>query len=66
MPQRYQYLIPWLLQLKFMQENELVFSFSDYEVIDENNNYHRYVKCPKKLTYKKLLRNNYVGCLTYR
>lgn len=52
------------LQLKFMQENELVFSFSDYEVIDENNNYQRYVKCPKKLTYKKLLRNNYVGCLT--
>ena len=52
------------LQLKFMQENDLAFSFSDYEVIDENNNYQRYVKCPKKLTYKKLLRNNYVGCLT--
>lgn len=52
------------LQLKFMQKNELVFSFSDYEVIDENDNYQRYVKCPKKLTYKKLLRTNYVGCLT--
>ena len=52
------------LQLKFMQENELVFSFSDYEVIDENNNSQLYVKCPKKLTYKKLLRTNYVGCLT--
>ena len=52
------------LQLKFMEQNNLEFSFSDYEVIDENNNYQRYVKCPKKLTYKKLLRNNYVGCLT--
>lgn len=52
------------VQLKFMKENELVFLFSDYEVVDENNNFQRYVKCPKKLTYKKLLRNNYVGCLT--
>lgn len=52
------------LQLKFMRENELVFSFADYEVIDENNNYQGYIKCPKKLNFKKLLRNNYVGCLT--
>ncbi len=52
------------LQLKFIQENDLVFSFSDYKVIDENNNYQGYVKCPNKLTYKKLLNNNYVGCLT--
>jgi len=52
------------LQLKFMEENNLEFSYSDYEVIDENGNFLRNVKCPKKLTYKKLLRNNYVGCLT--
>ena len=52
------------LQLKFMQENDLVFSFSDYEVIDEDENYKGYVKCPTKLTYKKLLKNNYIGCLT--
>jgi glycosyltransferase involved in cell wall biosynthesis len=51
-------------QLKFMKENNLVFSFTDYDIIDEQGVSKGHIKCPKILTYNKLLKNNYVGCLT--
>ena len=51
-------------QLKFQQENNLALSFSSYKIIDENGRPTGQVKAPGKVTYKKMLRNNYVGCLT--
>ena len=51
-------------QLKFMKENNLVFSFTDYDIIDEQVISKGHIKCPKILTYNKLLKNNYIGCLT--
>ena len=52
------------VQMKFMKENNLVFSFTDYNSIDEYGISKGYIQCPKILTYNKLLKNNYVGCLT--
>jgi len=51
-------------QLKFMQENDLGLSFSSYKVIDENGLDKGEVIAPAKVTYKTMLRNNYIGCLT--
>ena len=50
--------------LKFMVENNLEFSFTDYDITDELGNFKRKVICPSFLTYEELLKNNYVGCLT--
>ena len=47
-----------------MKKNNLVFSFTDYDIIDERGVFKGHIKCPKILTYNKLLKNNYVGCLT--
>ena len=47
-----------------MKENNLVFSFTDYDIIDEQGISKGHIKCPKFLTYNKLLKNNYIGCLT--
>lgn len=51
-------------QIKFMLENDVALSFSSYDVIDEEGNQIGEVKAPEKVTYKKMLRNNYIGCLT--
>ena len=51
-------------QIDFMLRNNLALSFSNYEVIDEDNNLIGEVKAPEKVTYKLMLRNNYIGCLT--
>lgn len=52
-------------QLKFMQENNCDFSFSEYEHIDESNNsLNLIVKVTKKLTYNKMLMHCWPGCLT--
>ncbi|MCF8360356.1 MAG: glycosyltransferase [Prolixibacteraceae bacterium] len=51
-------------QVEFMLENDLGLSYSNYEVIDEQNTVIGEVKAPEKITYKKMLRNNYIGCLT--
>ena len=52
------------MQLSFIIKNNLSFSFTDYDIISENNQFLKRIKCPHKLTYSKLLKNNYVGCLT--
>ena len=53
------------LQLKFMQENNCDFSFTEYEHIDEDNNsLLKIAKVIKKLTYKKMLMHCWSGCLT--
>lgn len=51
-------------QIGFMKNNKLAFSCTSYEVIDETGKTIRIEKAPKLLTYKIMLRNNYVGCLT--
>lgn len=52
------------MQLSFIIKNNLSFSFTDYDIISENNQFLKRIKCPHRLTYSKLLKNNYVGCLT--
>lgn len=51
-------------QLKFMIDNNLPLSYTSYDLIDENNSKKGKVKAPEKITYKKMIRNNYIGCLT--
>tara|TARA_B100000787_G_scaffold166856_1_gene152692 strand:+ start:39 stop:785 length:747 start_codon:yes stop_codon:yes gene_type:complete len=52
------------VQIAFMLENNLALSYTNYDVIDEMGNYKGLVKSPIKATFKKLLNNNYIGCLT--
>lgn len=52
-------------QLKFMQENNCDFSFTEYEHIDENGDtLNLVVKVTKKLSYNKMLMHCWPGCLT--
>ena len=51
-------------QLEFMNLEGLAFTFSSYDLINEKGFYKKQIICPKELDYKKILRNNYVGCLT--
>jgi glycosyltransferase involved in cell wall biosynthesis len=52
------------LQLNLMIKNNIVLSYSGYDVIGENGNYIRTIYPPKIITFKKILSNNYIGCLT--
>ncbi|MDY0278528.1 MAG: glycosyltransferase family 2 protein [Acholeplasma sp.] len=52
-------------QLEIMQENEYLFTYTNYDVIDSDNNIvDSNIKIPKCLTFKKLLQGNSIGCLT--
>ena len=52
-------------QLVFMAKNNLPFTFSFYECIDEEGNLlNKIVEAPKKLTYQQLFFCNYIGNLT--
>ena len=51
-------------QISFMIKNKYVFTCSAFEVINENGKFIETIYPPKKLTFNKLLKNNYVGCLT--
>jgi len=52
-------------QVKFMQDNDIAFSYTDYEYIDINNKKLNIMrKCPKKVTYFKMLLGDSIGCLT--
>lgn len=52
-------------QIEFLKENNLHFTFSFYDSIDEEgNNLNRRVESPNPLTYKQLFFCNYVGNLT--
>ena len=51
-------------QVHFIEQNNLVFTYSSYDVIDESGNFIKSIKAPKKITLKKILSNNYIGCLT--
>jgi teichuronic acid biosynthesis glycosyltransferase TuaG len=52
-------------QLEFMQENDLVMTYSSYFLMDEQgNDLDKKVTALPTLTFKKLLKSNYVGNLT--
>lgn len=52
-------------QLKFMQENNCDFSFTEYEHIDENGkSLHKKAKVIKKIGYKNYFLHCWTGCLT--
>lgn len=52
-------------QIQFLKTNNLHFTFSFYDSIDEEgNNLYRRVESPNPLTYKQLFFCNYVGNLT--
>lgn len=52
-------------QISFMEHNDIVFSYGDYEEIDEDTGeiLHKY-HLPSSLTYKQLLNGCPIGCLT--
>lgn len=52
-------------QLAYMQDNGISFSYTDYEVIDENNKIISTFKPSLDVChYKDILKHNYIGCLT--
>lgn len=52
-------------QLRWMNDNKTDFSFTEYELIDENNNpLNLIANVTDKLTYRKLMRVGWPGCLT--
>lgn len=52
------------LQLNFMKKNNIILSYSGYDVIGENGKYIKTIYPPKTINLRKILSNNYIGCLT--
>ena len=53
------------LQIEFMKKNNIAFSFTGYDFIDENGvEFRKMVDVPSKVNYNKLLKYNSIGCLT--
>lgn len=54
-----------MLQINSMEMNERSFTFSCYTTMDENGkDLKKTISAPKTVTYKQLLKNNTIGCLT--
>ncbi len=52
-------------QIEFMHNNDIAFSFTDYEVIKENGmSTNKIIKVPRKINYNQYLSNTIIGCLT--
>jgi glycosyltransferase involved in cell wall biosynthesis len=51
-------------QLKYMQENDIAFSYAAYNKIDDNGNFIGRVGVPEKVSYSDLLKVCSIGCLT--
>ena len=52
-------------QLQFMQKNNYCFSATFYREIDEHGDFLGFeFHAPKRITHRKFLRANYIGCLT--
>jgi len=51
-------------QIDFMNKNNLQFTYSSYNICNENDDLIGKVISPKVISYRKMLNNNYVGCLT--
>ena len=53
-----------LLQIEYMERNSYFFSFTNYEVKKSNGKIKKRRIKKAVITYKDLLRRNYIGCLT--
>lgn len=51
-------------QINFMLKNEIAFSYTAYEKIDEHGIPFQTMLVPKKINYNELLKTNVIGCLT--
>jgi hypothetical protein len=52
-------------QIKFMEEKNCALSYSTYETMSEEGVLqNKYINPPLKISYKDLLKSNYIGCLT--
>tara|TARA_B110000503_G_C7076698_1_gene383236 strand:+ start:113 stop:856 length:744 start_codon:yes stop_codon:yes gene_type:complete len=51
-------------QISFMRDKDVAFTYTSYDVINEDGDFQKTIDCPKTITYNELLRNNYIGCLT--
>lgn len=51
-------------QIKFMLDNQYYFTYTGYRKVDENGAFIKNAKMPKSINYNKLLKTNYIGCLT--
>lgn len=52
------------LQIKFMQDNLFSFTFTYYEVIDEQNVHKKSYKAPRKVNLQTMKLANFIPCLT--
>lgn len=51
-------------QIKFMLDNQYYFTYTEYHKVNENGAFINNTKIPKFINYNKLLKTNYIGCLT--
>lgn len=52
-------------QIKFMKQENIAFSFTSYEIInEEGSSLEKVFKVPKLIDYKQYLKNTIIGCLT--
>lgn len=51
-------------QVNFMLKNEIAFSYTAYEKIDEQGTPYQTMLVPEKINYNSLLKTNVIGCLT--
>jgi teichuronic acid biosynthesis glycosyltransferase TuaG len=52
-------------QLSFMYENEIAFSYTNYQFMSENGaDLSNIILAPEKMTYDSYLKNTIIGCLT--
>lgn len=53
------------IQLRFMKEREIPFSFTSYQPVSENREIrHSVIRAPQRMNYKSYLKNTIIGCLT--
>jgi len=52
------------IQITLMESNNWELSFTSYKCIDENENFLNSIGVPEKVSYKQLLKTNYIGCST--
>lgn len=51
-------------QIAFMEQHEIGFSFTGYSTITEGGELMDKIEVPSRLNFSKLLKHNYIGCLT--
>lgn len=51
-------------QIKFMLDNSVPFSYTDYEIVNEHNDIIGFYSSPAKITFKDMLKQDEIGCLT--